>query len=232
MGDERRWTVDDEARALAALAEGQRKGALERASHGVVMPVGPETSVEAAPWFAFQTVPRGEWTAARELFEVRLPYLLPHFFDVRRHRDRKIGVRTPLFAGYLFARVAPASIEAVTALDGVAGVVGSGGRGRAVPATLIDAIAARLNPDGCVRGKTADEVMAEVRWIVGEVVEIGAGAFAGFQAIVAAVDSPGRIALDVGIFGRPTRVIGAEDDLDLQRVTSKPRRNRPGNPRR
>jgi transcription antitermination factor NusG len=233
MGDE----ISRDERALRELAAAMRRGEAERLSHGRMSAVGEDDGLDVAPWFAVVSEPRGEWIAFEALRGAGLPVFLPHFAETREvgrgtARRRLVGVKVALFPGYLFARLRPGEVEGLRVLDGVADVVRSGGVARAVPLVVVRALIGACDANGCVQRAVVKTARAVMEFAIGELVRIGEGPFASFEAVVAEIDSSGRIGLDVDIFGRATRVNGAQADLDLKRVEpAKPRRRQLGRQR-
>src|SRR5215470_4626196 len=84
-------------------------------------------------WYAVQTVPRHEKKVSCELTAKDICCFLPVISRRRQWSDRQRIIDEPLFAGYVFARIAFRSANRIALLNtrGVVGLVG--GRGSATP---------------------------------------------------------------------------------------------------
>lgn len=152
-------------------------------------------------WFCVQTQPKREHIAASNLRQdAQIEALLPRIRYRRSTRRGPAWVTEALFPGYLFARFPLASLlRRVQSLRGVRGVVHFGHRWPSIP----DALIADL------RSVVGD---AEIRIVspdlnAGDTVEVAAGVFQGFQALVARV-IPGRqrVSILLDFLGRQTAV--------------------------
>jgi transcription antitermination factor NusG len=93
-------------------------------------------------WYAIQTRSRHEKLAASQLTCRGIKTYLPLTREVHRWSDRNKMVELPLFAGYLFVRMA-ASVEArvnVLRTNGVVRLVGARGEGIPIPDNQIESI--------------------------------------------------------------------------------------------
>jgi transcriptional antiterminator RfaH len=124
-------------------------------------------------WVILKTQPRRELLAAQAVRaqrpEAYLPLLPP------RRRD---GLATPLFPGYLFARVDPASDDLlrIRAAPGIAYVLPRAQAPAHIPTEVVDAIRRRL-------GDPTDPVI-QARFRPGERVRILEGPFQWVEAVV------------------------------------------------
>lgn len=186
---------------------------LEAAMARGAAPVAAPAVAEAAPWYAVQAVPRGEWTAMRELAGLGMTAFLPHFRDKREMRDRYVIVGVPAFPGYLFARVAEGGFEALRQAEGVAGVLKVADRFATLPEGVMGTLIGACDGFGCMGWLT--EPKAEgVLWAVGEVVRMTGGPFAGWCGPVISVDKGGRVGVHIDIFGRPTPVTVSSGEVE------------------
>ncbi|MBZ5628256.1 MAG: UpxY family transcription antiterminator [Acidobacteriia bacterium] len=100
-------------------------------------------------WYAIQTRSRHERIAASQLTCRGLKTYLPLTRELHRWSDRNKMVELPLFAGYLFVRMA-ASVEArvdVLRTNGVVRLVGVRGEGVPIPDDQIEGIQKILTND-------------------------------------------------------------------------------------
>ncbi len=72
--------------------------------------LGPEPGLPVAHleprWYAAYTCANHEKRVAEQLRERSVEYFLPLYECVRRWKDRRVNLQTPLFPGYIFVRVA------------------------------------------------------------------------------------------------------------------------------
>jgi len=102
-----------------------------------------EVSALAPPsWYAVHTRSRHEKKVADEVREKGITSFLPLVTRLHRWSDRQKEVQLPLFPGYVFVHTPPHAAARISILrtPGVAGFVGSQGRGTAIPEQQIDNI--------------------------------------------------------------------------------------------
>jgi transcription antitermination factor NusG len=137
------------------------------------------TTSDDMRWFAIQTRPNAEGTAASQLRSLSVETLLPFVRRPLRHATRAPRmVLRPLFPSYLFARFcATVSLRAVSYSRGVLRVLGGASdRPWPVEDTIIATIRERLGPEGCVE-------LVERPFGAGDSVRITAGPLAGWSGI-------------------------------------------------
>ena len=95
-------------------------------------------------WYAVQTMPRHEMKVSAELAGKEVPCFLPTISNTRQWSDRKKIIVEPLFAGYVFVKIAPQSELRIPLLKtkGVVGLVGTRGVPAPIPEPEIAAIRA------------------------------------------------------------------------------------------
>lgn len=94
------------------------------------------------PWYAVQTMPRHEKKVSSELETKDVCCFLPTISRRRQWSDRQTIIEEPLFAGYVFVRLALESPERLALLrtKGVVSLVGVRGTGTPIPDCEIDSI--------------------------------------------------------------------------------------------
>ncbi len=92
-----------------------------------------------ARWYAVQIVPRHEKKVAVELAAKGIECFLPTVSSLRQWSDRQRVIMEPLFAGYVFTWLVPASSNRIALLrtNGVVGLVGMRGCGTPIPESEI-----------------------------------------------------------------------------------------------
>jgi transcription antitermination factor NusG len=106
-------------------------------------------ATEKANWYAVQTRSRHEKKVADEIQDKGISAFLPLVTQIHRWSDRRKEVDLPLFPGYVFVRTSPSPDARISVLrtPGVAGFVGSQGRGTPIPDKQIEDIRVILDND-------------------------------------------------------------------------------------
>jgi transcription termination/antitermination protein NusG len=135
---------------------------------------------QAPCWYAIRTRSRHEKMVARQLDGLLIENFLPLCNTLQRWSDRRKQVELPLFPGYTFVRVVYSPGERVRVLrtHGVAGFVGTQGRGIPIPDQQIHDIKTLLSQKVPVEAHTALQV--------GQRVRIRGGALDGVEGILQA----------------------------------------------
>lgn len=150
---------------------------------------GPQRATE---WYACYTRARHEKRVARMLEEREVEGYLPVVRRESRWHDRKKQIDFPLFAGYVFVRVAPAQIYDVTSIPSVVTLVTVNG----VPARIHDDEIANIRR--FAEGLSAAGSEAEAAPMrTGQRVVVTAGPFREVQGVV--VEDRGRARVLVGL---------------------------------
>lgn len=154
--------------------------------------VGIESEVEsphsdAPSWYAIRTRSRHEKAVARQLDGLEIENFLPLHSAIHRWSDRRKEVELPLFPGYTFVRLVYSPQERVRVLRvfGVAGFVGTQGKGIPIPDHQINDIKTLLTQNVPFENHSALQVGKRVR--------ICGGALDGVEGILKALKSGGRI---------------------------------------
>jgi transcription antitermination factor NusG len=158
---------------------------------GVVAP-----DLADARWYAVQTMPRHEKKVSLELTTKAIECFLPTVSSVRQWSDRKRIIVEPLFTGYLFARLVPASPDRITLLrsHGVVGLVGMRGVGVPIPENEIHAIQRIVES----RAPYASHPFLTV----GKRVRIRGGALDGLEGILQSVNGDESLVVSVELIQR------------------------------
>ena len=164
--------------------------------------VTPTGHPEPEPaWFCVQTQTKREHIAASNLRQdVHVEVFLPRIRYRRSTRRGPAWVTEALFPNYLFARFClPSLLRRVQSLRGVRGVVHFGHRWPSIPDPLIAELRSMV---GDAEIKTLSHDLNP-----GDAVEVAAGVFQGFQALVArAIPRRQRVSVLLDFLGRQTAV--------------------------
>jgi transcription antitermination factor NusG len=119
---------------------------------GGIQPVSFEPEVypphgDSPCWYAIRTRSRHEKVVAKQLDGLQIENFLPLCNVIHRWSDRRKEVELPLFPGYAFVRLLYSPHERVRVLRvfGVAGFVGTQGKGVPIPERQISDIKTLLN---------------------------------------------------------------------------------------
>jgi len=106
----------------------------------------PAVTGEPAQWFAIQTRPRHEKSAAAELEQKHIVTFLPLVTQIHRWSDRRKKVDLPLFSCYTFVNIVPSPETRVSVLrtNGVVSFVGSHNQGAPIPESQIQDVRSLL----------------------------------------------------------------------------------------
>jgi transcription antitermination factor NusG len=145
----------------------------------------PAVRLDAAaePWFALWTRSRHEQSVREQLDQKGFTAFLPTIRRWSRWKDRKKQIDWPLFPGYCFARMDPASRLAVLKCSGVVSIVSFNGVIAPIPDHEIDGIRRlvetdlQFDPCPLIReGMLVEVVHGPLRGVVGRLVRKGAHA--------------------------------------------------------
>lgn len=98
----------------------------------------------ASRWYPAQTRARHEKSVAQQLISKGVDSYLPLYEKMSRWKDRRVRVQLPLFAGYVFVRLAWRDRLRALEVPGIARLVSFGGNPVAVPDQEIESIRASL----------------------------------------------------------------------------------------
>jgi len=151
-------------------------------------------------WYAVQTRVHRERVVEQRLQERGVLTFLPTVTEVRRWSDRKKKIEFPLFANYLFVKLAPTKVDRLRVLcvDGVFQFVGARGEATPIPEEQIQAV--RTVVDG------------ELKWSyhpflkIGQRVRIRSGALAGLEGILLSRAGESSLVLSVDAIQRSMAV--------------------------
>jgi transcription antitermination factor NusG len=157
----------------------------------------PLTAPEGAErWYAILTRSRHEKRVAEDLREKAVKTFLPLRRTERQWSDRRKTVDLPLFAGYVFVKIAPDAQARVPVLqtNGVVGFLGVRGVGSAIPEAEIAAIQTVL------RQKIDVEPHPYVQ--VGQRVRICGGSLDGLEGFWTGKEGKVSLVVSIGLIQR------------------------------
>jgi transcription antitermination factor NusG len=160
----------------------------------------PVVTGEPARWYAIQTRPRHEKSAAAELEQKGIVTFLPLLTQIHRWSDRLKKVDLPLFSCYTFVNIVPSPETRVSVLrtNGVVSFVGSHNEGTPIPESQIQDIRTLL----------ANEIpfVAYPFLKVGQRVRIRGGCLDGVEGILIQQNGDRRLVVSVNMIQRSLAV--------------------------
>lgn len=154
-------------------------------------------------WHLVLCRPNQHHIAERTLSRLGCEVFLPRQQARRRWRGRVLQELRPVFPGYLFVGVDPASSlwQPIRTAQGVSRIVGFSERGPAtVPPEVVAGLMARCDGDGILSPVEED-------FAVGDHIRVVGGPFADFVARIDRIDPKQRLHVLLELLGRPTRVV-------------------------
>jgi transcription antitermination factor NusG len=159
-------------------------------------------------WYAAYTSANHEKRVAEQLSVREVEHFLPLYESVRQWKDRRVRLQLPLFAGYVFVRMALRDRLRVQQVPGVAWLVGFHGTIAALPEEEIEAL--RANLASGVRA-APHPYLTEGRRVC-----VKSGPLAGLQGILVKRKNKTRFVVSVELI---QRAMAVEVDLaDLLRI--------------
>jgi transcription antitermination factor NusG len=165
-------------------------------------------------WYAVWTRSNHERAAAATLHSLGIPHYLPLHKQTRQWSDRKQSIEVPLFPGYLFVHLDPASPSrlAVLKTPGVAGFVGNSFGPSPIPDREIEFVRAAVR---C--GANAPSTPA---WTEGDRVRVVRGALAGAEGTLLRIGSKSQLIVSISIIQRSVAVTISEEDVERLAVAA------------
>jgi transcriptional antiterminator NusG len=167
---------------------------------------------DEAFWFAVQTRPRHEKRVSQSLKEKGVPCFLPLHREKRQWSDRWQWVEWPLFAHYVFVRIAgtPELRVSVLRTNGVIQFVGASFHGTPIPDDQIENL----------RTLTDQRVLLSPHEFlrIGERVRIRGGALNGIEGVLAAVKNDRTLVVSVDLIQKSVSI--RIEGFEVERVNS------------
>jgi len=168
---------------------------------GVILP----DSFIVPHWYAAYTRAQHEKRVAAELGMRDVEHFLPLYSSVRRWKDRRVQLESPLFPGYVFVRLALRDRLSVLQIPSVVRVVGFNGQPTALPDTEMEIMRSGLSQ--------SLRVEPHPFLTVGRQVRITGGPFAGLEGVLSRKKSGTRVVVSLGLIQRSVAV-----DVDIADV--------------
>lgn len=163
------------------------------------------TSYLELHWYAAYTSANHEKRVAKQLAERSVEHYLPVYESARRWKDRRVKLEIPLFAGYVFVRLALCERLKVVQVPGLARLVGFNGTPVALPDEEMEALR-----KGLEYGLRAEP---HPYLTVGRRVRVTRGPLAGLEGILLRRKGNWRVVLSLDLIQRSVSV-----DMDASDV--------------
>jgi transcription antitermination factor NusG len=156
-------------------------------------------------WYAAYTCANHEKRVAAELGMREVEHFLPLYSSVRRWKDRRVQLESPLFPGYVFVRLALRERLRVREIPSVVRLVGFNGQPTALPDTEMEVMRAGLSQ--------SSRAEPHPFLTVGRHVRIIGGPLAGLDGVLRRKKSGMRVIVSLGLIQRSVAV-----DVDIADV--------------
>jgi transcription antitermination factor NusG len=173
----------------------------------------PQAACARVHWYAAYTCAHHEKRVAQQLAQRSIEYFLPLYQTLHRWKDRRVGVKLPLFPGYVFVRLALGEHLSVLRLPSVVRLVSFCGTPAPLPEGEIEALRERLNSG--VRA----EPCAYLK--VGRRVRVKCGPLIGMEGILLRRKSQCRIVLSINLILRSIALEVNQEDVEPVRGSSR-----------
>jgi transcription antitermination factor NusG len=152
----------------------------------------------ADPWLVLRTRSHHENKVESLLSERRITAYLPRRNEIRRLKNRKIVVQTPLFPGYVFIQPRVDQYEKIRCIRGSCGLVLAGSRPASMPERDLEAVRVLVSS-----GAT---LVVKPQLVPGQRVEVRAGPFMGIQGELVREKSQERLVINARLLSSSVSV--------------------------
>jgi transcription antitermination factor NusG len=165
-------------------------------------------------WYAIRTCSNHEKRVACELGARDIEHFFPVYASVRRWKDRRVTLDSPLFPGYMFVRLALRDRLGVLQIRSVVCLVGFGG----IPAALPD------EEMGILRAGLSERLRAQPHpfLTVGRRVRITGGPFSGLEGVLERKKNNLRVIVSVELIQRSVALDVDAADVAPAAAASRP----------
>jgi len=161
-------------------------------------PLQTQMAMVEPRWYAAYTCANHEKRVAAELEAREVEHFLPLYSSVRRWKDRRVNLELPLFAGYVFVRLALCDRLRVVQIPSVVRLVGFGGLPMELPDTEME----------IMRSGLSQGLLAEPHPFLtaGRRVRITGGPFAGLEGVLKKKKNSLRVVVSLSLIQRAVAV--------------------------
>lgn len=152
-------------------------------------------------WYVVQTQSRAEERARHHLANQGFAPYLPRYRRIRSHAGRRESVLRPLFPGYLFVRMDPATCRwrSINGTRGVCHVLTDGDLPQPIAREVIEEIMAREDSTGAIK-------LLPPSIVRGDRIQLIDGPFADFTGLFEEIRDENRVVILLSLLGRKVRI--------------------------
>lgn len=103
-----------------------------------------------AEWLAVYTRARHEQKVAEQITKLGYKSFLPRYQTLSKRKDRRKLIQSPIFPGYIFARIPPGEFNLLLKIPGVVKILGEKGNLIPIPAEEIESVKILLESEAVV----------------------------------------------------------------------------------
>jgi transcription antitermination factor NusG len=166
-------------------------------------PTPTPTLCGSSRWYAVYTYPRHEKTVKEQLESKFVEAFLPTYVSENRWKDRRVRIHTPLFPGYVFARIKLSERSKLFAVPGVIRMLSFNGVPAPIDESEIEAVRFCLE-----RGATLEPCPL---FQVGDRVRVRSGVLEGLEGLVSRCKSERRLIVPISLINQSVAV-----EIDVQ----------------
>jgi transcription antitermination factor NusG len=149
-------------------------------------------------WYAVYTYPRHEKSVAEQLESKTIEAFLPTFTTESRWKDRRVRIQTPVFPGYVFARISPSQRSKILNTPGVIRVLSFNGIPAPNDDSEIEAVKLCLERDATLKPYPFLEV--------GDRVRVRSGVLEGLEGLISRCKNERRLIVPITLINQSVAI--------------------------
>jgi transcription antitermination factor NusG len=149
-------------------------------------------------WYAVYTYPRHEKSVAEQLESKTIEAFLPTFTTESRWKDRRVRIQTPVFPGYVFARISPSQRSKILNTPGVIRVLSFNGIPAPIDDSEIEAVKLCLERDATLKPYPFLEV--------GDRVRVRSGVLEGLEGLISRCKNERRLIVPITLINQSVAI--------------------------
>jgi transcription antitermination factor NusG len=154
-------------------------------------------------WYALYTYPRHEKAVADQLESKAVEAFLPTLTTESRWKDRRVRIQTPVFPGYVFARISPGQRSKVLNAPGVIRMLSFNGTPVPIDDSEIEAVKLCLERGAALKPHPFLEV--------GDRVRVRSGMLEGLEGLISRCKNERRLIVPITLINQSVAI-----EIDVQ----------------
>jgi transcription antitermination factor NusG len=154
-------------------------------------------------WYAVYTYPRHEKAVAEQIESKDVEAFLPTFTTESRWKDRRVRIQTPVFPGYVFARISPSQRSKVLNAPGVIRMLSFNGTPAPIDDSEIEALKLCLERGAALKPYPLLEV--------GDRVRVRSGVLEGLEGLISRCKNERRLIVPITLINQSVAI-----EIDVQ----------------